>query len=54
MRVYIKWLDHCTTIGWLDAATDDFSPTTMESMGYIVKENEQYIVVSTTKDSNGC
>ena len=45
-RVYIQWIDSSSIDGWV--FTEDFQPElqTVESVGFIVHENDEMITIS--------
>jgi hypothetical protein len=51
--VYIEWLDNSCHHGWHDA-DGEFGPMQIESVGWIVKEDKQTIVISTSWTENDC
>ena len=50
--IYIEWIDSSSVDGWV--FTEDFEPKlqTVESVGFIVHENEEMITISSHRAPN--
>jgi hypothetical protein len=47
--VYLEWLDHAALHGWIEAdELEHMHPVMNHTIGWIVNETEDYVVVSTT------
>jgi hypothetical protein len=52
--VYIRWEDHCGFghSGWLEKQHLDNKPCVIDSIGYIVDEDDKYITLAACYDIN--
>ena len=44
--IYIEWNDACTSEGWLNAEEDAFNTSKIITVGFLVEENSEQIVIS--------
>lgn len=51
-RATVEWIDSCSYQGWQDP-NEPFDPMTIQSIGYVVQEDESKIVLSTSLGANG-
>ena len=50
--VRVEWEDSCHTSGWYDE--NEFArPLTIESMGFIHKDEKNYLMLTMSRDENG-
>lgn len=51
--VYVVWLDHCAPdadASWVDATGDQPEPSTCRSVGFLLSETPEAIVIAHTED----
>ena len=53
--VLIRWTDSEASAGWkrIDDIPDDIKASEIDSIGYLIKENNESIVISTSVSDNG-
>jgi len=53
--VRVKWIDATTDSGWIDIDTaKNYKPIQCETVGYLLKDDEKYIVVASTVSGDQC
>ena len=51
----VRWRDNCHSVGWKDAGTVDTRVIEIESVGYLIHEDNDIIVVAqSVSDDNDC
>jgi uncharacterized membrane protein YcgQ (UPF0703/DUF1980 family) len=50
--VQIVWLDSASTDKWTRSDVEDLSPVTITSIGYIVKETDDYLAITHSIDTH--
>lgn len=44
--IYLEWVDACGADGWHQIGKDDFEPTTIRTLGFLLKEDDRKLVVT--------
>ena len=52
--VEVCWIDAETSYGWEDIAEADLSPAFAITVGFLVAQNEHYIMIASTYSENTC
>jgi hypothetical protein len=50
--IYLEWMDACSASGWQNFSVDS-SPVPLFTVGFLIKEEKDYITLSTTTDKMG-
>ena len=50
--IKITWLDSARQYGWFNTADLDMDPLIVESVGYLIEENEEVYCISTSVAGN--
>jgi hypothetical protein len=51
--VYVKWLDSAVRPGWIYGDEEDYSPKVIESIGFVVTETDQCLVLTCGQSDTG-
>lgn len=51
-KIYVEWADACTTIGW-NHSPELVGLSNIATIGYLVHEDKEKIVVSSSVSANG-
>lgn len=50
-RVTVRWVDSACRVAWRDLEElEEDKPTTCETMGWLVKEEKEYVIVAASRD----
>ncbi len=56
-HTYIEWEDHCQIVpesggSWIELTSLTNKPSVIQSVGFVVKEDEKYVTIASCRDSS--